>query len=60
MKTSLFLLNISDVTNVLKKMARIFCSYDREIFFRKCLHLDRKTIYYQGKRFIILSVILFY
>ena len=28
--------------------------------FRKCLNLDGKTIYYQGKHFIILSVILFY
>ena len=60
MKTSLFLLNICGVTNVFKNMAYIFCSEDKEISFRKCLNLDRKTIYYQGKHFIILSVILFY
>ena len=44
MKTSLFLLNISGVTNVFKKMAYIFCSEDKEISFRKCLNIIKVSI----------------
>ena len=41
MKTSLFLLNISGVTDVFKRMAYIFCSLDKNIPYAKMYILSQ-------------------